>query len=99
MTLKRRIDPDADVYGFFNDQLHSTGWGVLEFRAGYGANSSRLHASTVFKAAGYLEGYLTARSIQQHRCNMFVTFFSENPDKKKVEKTSNDQFKNQSLSW
>ena len=82
MTLKRRIDPDADVYGFFNDQLLSTGWGVLEFKAGYGGGSRRrispdltgsrrLPTSELFKAAGYFEGYLKAHRILQQTCNTF----------------------------
>ena len=71
MTLKHEIDRDADVYGFFNDELLSTGWGVLEFKAGYGAGSRRLPTSALFKAAGYLEGYLTAHKIQQQICNIF----------------------------
>ena len=71
MTLKRKIDLNADVYGVFHDRLLSTGWGVLEFKAGYGAGSQRIHTSKLFKAAGYLEGYLTAYRIQQHICNTF----------------------------
>jgi len=84
LTLKRLVDPKADVYGFFNDQLYKTGWGVLEFKAGYG-NTSR-NGDIIFKAAGYLEGYLTAHRIQQHRCNIFVIFFGENPQPKKLAK-------------
>jgi len=85
--LQRAIDPEADVYGFFNDQMLSTGWGILEFRAGYASSSKLLNVSTVFKAAGFMEGFLTARRIQQHRCNMFVTFSLEGPDPEKLKKT------------
>ena len=74
MSLKREIDPNADVHGFFNDQLLSTGWGVLEFKAGYGAGSQRIHTSKLFKAAGYLEGYLTAHRIQEHLQHLRAAF-------------------------
>jgi hypothetical protein len=86
-NLKKQIDPSADIYGFFNDQLQQTGWGVLEFRAGYGNRSSSLSFQTIFAAAGYLEGYLTAKRIQQHRCNIFFQFFGPKPNPKTLKKT------------
>ena len=52
MKLTHDIDPDADVYGFFNDQVAVSGWGSLEFRAGYGARSAQIDTATIFKAAG-----------------------------------------------
>ena len=52
MRLTREIDPEADVYGFFNDQVAVSGWGVLEFRAGYGARSAQIDTATIFNAAG-----------------------------------------------
>ena len=76
MRISREIDPEADVYGFFNDQLSSTGWGVLEFRAGYGNRSSSVDTDIIFKAAGYFEGYLTANQIQRHRCSSFLKEFT-----------------------
>jgi hypothetical protein len=51
-TLKKQIDPSADVYGFFNDQLQQTGWGILEFRAGYGKRPSPLSVQNIFAAGG-----------------------------------------------
>ena len=42
----------------------------------------------MFYNSRYLEGYLTANRIQQHRCNMFFTFFGEDPQPAKVQKFS-----------
>lgn len=47
------------AYGFYNDTLLLTGWGVLEVRAGYG--DTRQDDETTCFLAGYLEGFLTAR--------------------------------------
>ena len=52
MRISREIDSKADAYGFFNDQLSATGWGVLEFRAGYGSRSASIDPALIFKAAG-----------------------------------------------
>lgn len=53
------LDDMGDAYGFYNDSLLETGWGVLEIRAGYG-HTPRSDDKTFF-LAGYLEGFLTAR--------------------------------------
>lgn len=53
------MDTSGDAYGYFNDSLSSTGWSVLEIRAGYG-RTTQSDAVTYF-LAGYLEGYLTAQ--------------------------------------
>ena len=50
---------DGGAYGFYNDTLLHTGWGVLEVRAGYG--EKKLNDETTYFLAGYLEGFLTAR--------------------------------------
>ncbi len=52
------LDPQGDAYGYYNDTLTSTGWGVLEVRAGYG-QTAEPDDVTMF-LAGYLEGFLTA---------------------------------------
>lgn len=50
---------DGDAYGYLNDTLSSTGWSVLEIRAGYG-KTPEPDEVTMF-LAGYLEGFLTAQ--------------------------------------
>lgn len=52
------METEGGAYGYFNDTLLLSGWGVLEISAGYGGSS--LDDETVFFLAGYLEGYLTA---------------------------------------
>lgn len=58
ILVKDVLDTSGDAYGFYNDTVQSTGWGVLEMRAGYAAED-RSNDNIMF-AAGYLEGYLTA---------------------------------------
>ena len=48
----------AAAYGRYNNTLMSTGWGVLEIRAGYGALTKN---HDLMYAAGFLEGVFTAR--------------------------------------
>lgn len=52
------LDKNGDAYGFYNDSIKTTGWGILEIRAGYG--SQTLSNEIIMFTAGYLEGYLTA---------------------------------------
>uniref|UniRef100_A0A672RIQ5 Phospholipase B-like n=1 Tax=Sinocyclocheilus grahami TaxID=75366 RepID=A0A672RIQ5_SINGR len=63
------LDPQGDAYGYYNDTLTSTGWGVLEIRAGYG-QTAEPDDVTMF-IAGYLEGFLTASQIFDHYTNMY----------------------------
>lgn len=63
------LDPQGDAYGYYNDTLTSTGWGVLEIRAGYG-QTAEPDGVTMF-LAGYLEGFLTAPQIFTHYTNMY----------------------------
>ncbi|XP_063078139.1 phospholipase B-like 1 [Engraulis encrasicolus] len=63
------MDTSGDAYGYFNDSLSSTGWSVLEIRAGYG-RTTQSDAVTYF-LAGYLEGYLTAQQMLSHYVNMY----------------------------
>ena len=46
--------------GTYNDTLEETGWGILDIASGYGAETADVD---IMYAAGYLEGYLTARSV------------------------------------
>ena len=48
----------ATAYGRYNNTLMSTGWGVLEIRAGYGPLRKN---HDLMYAAGFLEGVFTAR--------------------------------------
>lgn len=52
------LEKEGDAYGYFNDTLALTGWGVLEIRAGYGETTET--DETTYFLAGYLEGYLSA---------------------------------------
>ncbi|KAI2666912.1 Phospholipase B-like 1 [Labeo rohita] len=63
------LDPQGDAYGYYNDTLSLTGWGVLEIRAGYG-QTAEPDGVTMF-LAGYLEGFLTAPQIFDHYTNMY----------------------------
>lgn len=59
VILKEEVmEADGGAYGYFNDSLLLSGWGVLEIRAGYGGIAHE--DETTFFLAGYLEGYLTA---------------------------------------
>lgn len=53
------LETEGGAYGYFNDSLLLSGWGVLELCAGYGRKSSQEDETTFF-LAGYLEGFLTA---------------------------------------
>lgn len=59
------MEPDGGAYGYFNDTLLLSGWGVLEICAGYGGITTQEDETTFF-LAGYLEGYLTAGYVILH---------------------------------
>lgn len=52
------LDTNGDAYGYYNDTVQSTGWGILEIKAGYG--NQPVSNEIFMYAAGFLEGYLTA---------------------------------------
>lgn len=52
------MEEEGDAFGYFNDSLSVSGWGVLEVQAGYG--QSQENDEITYFLAGYLEGYLTA---------------------------------------
>lgn len=58
VQVKNVLDRSGDAYGFYNDSVKTTGWGILEIRAGYG--SQELSNDIIMFVAGFLEGYLTA---------------------------------------
>ncbi|XP_068162191.1 phospholipase B-like 1 [Antennarius striatus] len=70
VILKEGVtETKGGAYGYFNDTLLTTGWGVLEICAGHGGISQ--DDETTFFLAGYLEGYLTAGQMFQHYSNMY----------------------------
>ncbi|KAJ8387576.1 hypothetical protein AAFF_G00152720 [Aldrovandia affinis] len=63
------LEKEGDAYGYFNDTLSHTGWGVLELRAGYGETPET--DEVTFFLAGYLEGFLTAPQMFSHYANLY----------------------------
>ncbi|XP_043929904.1 phospholipase B-like 1 isoform X2 [Protopterus annectens] len=70
------LDKNGDAYGFFNDTLQSTGWGVLEIVAGFGSkpqgNKEKMYL------AGFLEGFLTAPQMFDHHANIYPHIIRSN---------------------
>ncbi|XP_001370772.3 phospholipase B-like 1 [Monodelphis domestica] len=81
--VKDSLDPDGDAYGFYNDTIQTTGWGILEIRAGYGANS--LTDEIIMFVAGFLEGYLTAQHMYYHYENLYPQLIKKPDASKKVQ--------------
>ncbi|OBS66412.1 hypothetical protein A6R68_05047 [Neotoma lepida] len=69
VEVKNGLDKSGDAYGYFNDSIEDTGWGILELKAGYGAQT--LSNSIIMFLAGYLEGYLTALHMYEHFTNLY----------------------------
>uniref|UniRef100_A0A6J0TBU9 Phospholipase B-like n=1 Tax=Pogona vitticeps TaxID=103695 RepID=A0A6J0TBU9_9SAUR len=67
--IKDVLDKNGDAYGYYNDTVQSTGWGILEIKAGYG--SQTLSNENLMYAAGFLEGYLTASHMCDHLANLY----------------------------
>ncbi|KAL7982470.1 hypothetical protein Chor_010068, partial [Crotalus horridus] len=70
--IKDVLDKNGDAYGYYNDTIQSTGWGILEIKAGYG--NQPISNEILMYAAGFLEGYLTAskaRHMSDHFANLF----------------------------
>ncbi|XP_008295003.1 phospholipase B-like 1 [Stegastes partitus] len=63
------METEGGAYGYFNDSLLLSGWGVLEISAGYGGIAQE--DETTFFLAGYLEGFLTAGQMFSHYSNMY----------------------------
>ncbi|XP_056460799.1 phospholipase B-like 1 [Gadus chalcogrammus] len=83
------LEPTGDAYGYLNDTLLTTGWGVLEIRAGYG--QSLQPDDITFFLAGYLEGYLTAQQIMDHYTNMYPQLIQSPEVLSKVQKFMKQQ--------
>ncbi|XP_003797853.1 phospholipase B-like 1 [Otolemur garnettii] len=69
VEVKKVIDKNGDAYGFYNNSMNATGWGILEIRAGYG--SQALSNEMTMFVAGVLEGYLTAPHMYDHFTNLY----------------------------
>ncbi|XP_051523304.1 phospholipase B-like 1 [Myxocyprinus asiaticus] len=70
VVLKENVmEEGGDAFGYFNDSLTVSGWGVLELRAGYGKLQENDEIS--YFLAGYLEGFLTASQMINHYFNMY----------------------------
>lgn len=69
------MEINGGAYGYFNDTLLLSGWGILEICAGYGGITTQEDETTFF-LAGYLEGYLTAGWVSYSsptvNCNMQI---------------------------
>ncbi|XP_030063018.1 phospholipase B-like 1 isoform X2 [Microcaecilia unicolor] len=83
IKVKGALDRNGDAYGFYNDTIQSTGWGVLEIRAGYGTRVNK--NNNIMFAAGYLEGYLTARHMYNHFANLYPQLINNASMQKPVE--------------
>ncbi|KAM6216293.1 phospholipase B-like 1 [Rhynchocyon petersi] len=105
IQIKNILDRNGDAYGFYNDSMQTTGWGILEIRAGYG--SQALSNEIIMFTAGFLEGYLTALHMYDHFTNLYpqlikktsimdkVQDFMEKQDqwaRKKVKDNKDDPF-------
>ncbi|KAF4106634.1 phospholipase B-like 1 isoform X1 [Onychostoma macrolepis] len=70
------MEEKGDAFGYFNDSLSVSGWGVLEVQAGYG--QSQENDEITYFLAGYLEGYLTASQMINHYYNMYPQMIKNN---------------------
>ncbi|XP_060633165.2 phospholipase B-like 1 [Anolis sagrei] len=81
--IKDVLDKNGDAYGYYNNSVHSTGWGILEIKAGYGSHA--LGNEDLMYAAGYLEGYLTASHMCDHLANLYPQLIKNVIIEKKVQ--------------
>ncbi|XP_072810877.1 phospholipase B-like 1 isoform X2 [Vicugna pacos] len=92
LQVKNVLDRKGDAYGFYNDSMKTTGWGILEIKAGYGSQS--LSNKVIMFAAGYLEGYLTAPHMHDHFTNLYPQLIKNPSVMNKVQEflTKQDQW-------
>uniref|UniRef100_A0A3Q1JAU7 Phospholipase B-like n=1 Tax=Anabas testudineus TaxID=64144 RepID=A0A3Q1JAU7_ANATE len=83
------LETEGDAYGYLNSTLFSTGWSVLEIRAGYGQTPET--DELTFFLAGYLEGFLTAQQIMDHYTNMYPQLIQDPKVLSKVQTFMKDQ--------
>lgn len=73
------LDIDNGVaYGIYEDTLQTTGWGKLDIVSGTG--SKKYSDETIMFAAGYLEGALTARRINENYVNNYDICFRKSSE-------------------
>ncbi|XP_064627540.1 phospholipase B-like 1 [Lineus longissimus] len=58
------------AYGTYNNSYLTTGWDVLDIKAGYATQGPRQLNQHVMYAAGFAEGYMTAQKITQYWQNI-----------------------------
>ncbi|XP_066489945.1 phospholipase B-like 1 [Tiliqua scincoides] len=80
--VKDVLDKSGLAYGFYNNTVQSTGWGILEIKAGYG--SQAISNEYLMYAAGFLEGYLTASHMYDHVANLYPQLIKTATIEKKV---------------
>ncbi|XP_065797083.1 phospholipase B-like 1 [Muntiacus reevesi] len=83
IQVKNVLDRNGDAYGFYNNSVKTTGWGILEIKAGYGSQS--LSNEIIMFAAGFLEGYLTAPHIDDHFTNLYPQLIKKHSMLNKVQ--------------
>ncbi|KAL9959898.1 hypothetical protein ACROYT_G033271 [Oculina patagonica] len=73
------LDKDNGVaYGTYEDTINTTGWGELNVISGTGKSS--YNDQTIMFAAGYLEGALTARRINENYVNNYDILFRKSSE-------------------
>jgi len=71
---------NGTAYGFYNNTLNVTGWGILELHA----HSTTINNTDIMFAAGFLEGVLTARQIYQNFVNLKSAMNINDAEKEKL---------------
>ncbi|XP_069441760.1 phospholipase B-like 1 isoform X1 [Ovis canadensis] len=99
IQVKNVLDRKGDAYGFYNNSVKTTGWGILEIKAGYGSQS--LSNEIIMFAAGFLEGYLTAPHMDDHFTNLYPQLIKERSMLNKVQDflTKQDQWTRENIKY
>ncbi|XFG00621.1 hypothetical protein AB1E19_004245 [Capra hircus] len=99
IQVKNVLDRNGDAYGFYNNSVKTTGWGILEIKAGYGSQS--LSNEIIMFAAGFLEGYLTAPHMDDHFTNLYPQLIKERSMLNKVQDflTKQDQWTREKIKY
>ena len=63
------VDPEGIAYGHYEDTLNTTGFGTLVIKT-----NRRFSDASQMRAAGFLEGAVTAPRIVQHRNNLWAWY-------------------------
>uniref|UniRef100_A0A8B9W4H4 Phospholipase B-like n=1 Tax=Bos mutus grunniens TaxID=30521 RepID=A0A8B9W4H4_BOSMU len=99
IQVKNVLDRKGDAYGFYNNSVKTTGWGILEIKAGYGSQS--LSNEIIMFAAGFLEGYLTAPHMDDHFTNLYPQLIKKRSMLNKVQDflTKQDQWTRENIKY